>query len=262
MGLWTCLEAHNCGAFRGFPVDFGFRFDRLTEMAFVADKDVAAMAMNASPGQEKSAEVPSDWPLLKIHVALPSGRGETVSVSASGEVVDLKIAAEQSLGHPFLKLAAPDGRLLDPAGSLRLSGLQVGDSLTAVAQRKMSATRDAFALWCVGGNRIITWGDPQYGGNCSRVQDQLRNVQQICGTGVAFCRDFGRWFCGDVGCARPWWWQLQSARAAPECPADQWHRLGFRCHFGRSKRGDMGHSRLWWWQLPSPRSASACSADL
>ena len=30
----------------------------------------------------------------------------------------------------------------------------------------------------VGADRVVTWGDPQYGGNCSRVQDQLRNVQQ------------------------------------------------------------------------------------
>ena len=47
----------------------------------------------------------------------------------------------------FLKLAAPDGRLLDPTISLRFSGLQGGDSLTAVAQQpKIVATWNAFAL--------------------------------------------------------------------------------------------------------------------
>ena len=39
-----------------------------------------------------------------------------------------------------------DGRLLNPTDSLRLSGLQDGNSLTAVAQQpKIAATRDAFA---------------------------------------------------------------------------------------------------------------------
>ena len=38
------------------------------------------------------------------------------------------------------------------------------------------------AFWCVGGNRLVTWGDPEYGGDSSRGQDQLRNVQQVCRT--------------------------------------------------------------------------------
>ena len=32
----------------------------------------------------------------------------------------------------------------------------------------------------------MTWGNPNEGGDSSRVQDQLRNVQQICGTAYAF----------------------------------------------------------------------------
>ena len=115
--------------------------------------------------------------LLKIHVALPSGRGEAISILRRGNVVDLKIAVQQALGQPFLRLAAPDGRLLDPTESLRLYGLKDGDSLAAVAQQpKIAATGSAFALWCEGGNRLVTWGDPYKGGDSSRVQHQLDDI--------------------------------------------------------------------------------------
>ena len=124
---------------------------------------------------------------MKFDVSLPSGRRETVAVLRIGTVADLKAAAQESLGRRFLRLAAPHGRLLDPAESLRLSGLQDGESLTAVAQQpKLAATWFAFALWCIGADRVITWGDQDKGGDSFRVQHQLKNVQQISGTGAAF----------------------------------------------------------------------------
>ena len=66
-------------------------------------------------------------------------------------------------------------------------GVQDGDSVGAVAQQpKLVATRSAFTLWLVGGDKIVTWGNRDYGGDSSRVQDQLRNVQQISCTGGAY----------------------------------------------------------------------------
>ena len=124
---------------------------------------------------------------IELKVSLPSGRCETIVVPQSGTVADLKIAAQQSLGQPFLRLVATGERLFDPTDSLRLSGFQDGDSVAAVAQQpKIAATESAFALWCVGGHRLVTWGEPRCGGDSSRVRDQLRNVQQISGTGSAF----------------------------------------------------------------------------
>jgi len=83
---------------------------------------------------------------MTLEVSLPSGRCATVSVLESGTVADLKIAAQKSLVQGFLRLAAPDGRLLDPTKPLRLSGLQAGDRLIAVAQQpKIAATWRAFA---------------------------------------------------------------------------------------------------------------------
>eukprot|EP00435_Cladocopium_sp_Y103_P026178 s530_g6.t1 len=124
---------------------------------------------------------------IDLAVSLPSGRSETISISECGTIADLKIAAQQSLGRGFLRLAKADGRLLDPADSLQLSGLQNGDRLTAVAQKpKIAATFEAFALWCVGTDRVITWGSGDSGGDSSGIQAHLKNVQQICGTYGAF----------------------------------------------------------------------------
>ena len=124
---------------------------------------------------------------LNLHVALPSGRCDTVSVLRHGTIGDLKIAAQQSLGQSFLRLAAPDGCLLDLAEPLQLSGLQDGDTIAAIAQQpKLAATKSAFALWCVEADRIVTWGDPQNGGDSSAVRDKFQKVQQVYATAFAF----------------------------------------------------------------------------
>ena len=51
--------------------------------------------------------------------------------------------------------------------------------------RLMAHTYYAFATILEDGS-VVTWGHPDYGGNSSRAQDQLINVQQICGTHCAF----------------------------------------------------------------------------
>ena len=154
--LWLNCDVHFIGSIRS-------GVDKLSWPA-----DFPAMARNPSPA-EKSRQVPnrSRRP-LKIHVYLPSGGGETVTVLRCGTVIELKMAAQQSLGQRFLRLAAPDGHLLDPADSIRLSGFQNGDTLSAVAlQPKIAATGRAFVLWIAGGDKIVTWGHPDCGGNIS-----------------------------------------------------------------------------------------------
>ena len=114
---------------------------------------------------------------IELKASLPSGRSVKVAVPQSGTVADLK--------QPFLRLAAPDGRILDPTDCR--CGLQDGDSFTAIAQQqKTAATEYSFALWCAGGRRAVTWGARRFGGDRSRVRGQLRNVKQICGTERAF----------------------------------------------------------------------------
>ena len=57
---------------------------------------------------------------------------------------------------------------------------------------RIAATDGAFALWCHGGDRVVTWGNAEAGGDCSQVQNQLKNLQQVEGKVVAFVA-----LCGD-----------------------------------------------------------------
>ena len=128
--------------------------------------------------------------MLRVVVSFPSGSGQTLSLPELSKVGDLKILAQRSLRQGFLKLVTVEGHVLtNPQESLQDAGVQDGEHLTAVAQHaRATATGAAFAVWCCGGNRIITWGNfmPSRDCDCCTVQDQLRNVQQMKATGDAF----------------------------------------------------------------------------
>eukprot|EP00435_Cladocopium_sp_Y103_P072719 s528_g41.t1 len=85
------------------------------------------------------------------------------------------------------QLVAADHCTLDPTVSLQAAGLEDGDHLTAIVlEAKLASTEDAFALFCPGGDRVVTWGSPDHGGDSSEVQDQLKGVQQVKATLHAF----------------------------------------------------------------------------
>ena len=123
--------------------------------------------------------------MLHVKVFLPSGRCEKLSLPQSSKVGDLRILAQKSFAQGFLRLVTAKGDVLtDPLESLQAVGLQNGDHLSAiVCQTKVTATSAAFALWCAGGDRIITWGNPKFGGDSSAVKD-LRGVQTVQGTAM------------------------------------------------------------------------------
>jgi hypothetical protein len=100
----------------------------------------------------------------------------------------LKLLAQKTFKKGFLKLVTADGHVLtNLADSLQTAGVQDGEHLTAVVQEaKVAATDSAFAMWCCGGNRLVTWGHPRIGGDCSAVQGKLCKVQQVQATGAAF----------------------------------------------------------------------------
>eukprot|EP00913_Durusdinium_trenchii_P015990 g15027.t1 len=126
---------------------------------------------------------------LAVDVSLPSGRSCRVNVSASSVVADLRLVAEKALNVGFLRLISPDGRFLDPALSLCQSGLQSGDTLTAVAQpAKIQATCSAFAKWCSGPSPVTLWGDPDCGGENN---EELVEVQEIQSAHEAFAAILG-----------------------------------------------------------------------
>ena len=77
--------------------------------------------------------------------------------------------------------------MLDGARTIRESGLQNDDALNLQMQpvKLLANQRDdgymrrgAFAA-ILGGASVTTWGHADFGGDCSAVQDQLKNVQQI-----------------------------------------------------------------------------------
>ena len=135
-----------------------------------------------------------DLLMLRVDVALPSGKKQSLEVPRSSTVGHLKRLAQTSLGQRFLQLVTAAGLPLDPMTSLEAAGLQDGDQLTALAQQvKMAATEKAFALWCCGG-RIVTWGNPRCGGDISAVQHWLgqsgvRQVQASSGAFAALLAD-------------------------------------------------------------------------
>ena len=51
--------------------------------------------------------------------------------------------------------------------------------------QQLQATAEAFAAVLADGS-AVAWGDTDWGGDCSAVQDQLRNVQQLHATSSAF----------------------------------------------------------------------------
>ena len=125
--------------------------------------------------------------MFQFTVALLSGRSVSLSLPESSNVGDLKALAQKSLGRRFLRLATSDGRFLTDLTEALPAGLQDGDQLTAITgQARLEANACAFALWCSGGQGVVTWGNPRYGGDSSAVQNQLRSVQQVQATKQAF----------------------------------------------------------------------------
>ena len=125
--------------------------------------------------------------MFQVSVGLPSGRSEEFSIPQSSKVGDFQILAPKSCPVGFLRLVTAEGRqLVDPTESLQWCGVQNGDHLTAIVLEAKPQVEEAFALWCYGGDKILTWGNPEFGGDNSQVQDQLRRVQQLQATGRAF----------------------------------------------------------------------------
>ncbi|CAK9007683.1 Putative E3 ubiquitin-protein ligase HERC1 [Durusdinium trenchii] len=147
---------------------------------------------------------------LCIRVALPSGRTADVPLEREATLGDLKTAAQRQLqagmrghrapgtkdatwcdmmivcGAGVLRLMHPSsGELLDLAQSVEAAGLAPEATVLAIAQpMQLSATKFSFALRC--GGRVVAWGAPRDGGDCSRVQHQLREVEHLEGSDRSF----------------------------------------------------------------------------
>ena len=129
-----------------------------------------------------------DFTMIQINVALPNGHAELLALLPSATVQDLRTEAQQAFGKKYLRLITAKNRVLaDFNQTLEEAEIEDGECLTAlVLQPQLAATRDAFALWCHGDNAIITWGQADFGGDSSAVQNKLRGVQQIQASWQAF----------------------------------------------------------------------------
>ena len=126
--------------------------------------------------------------MIQIHVALPSGDAELLTLLPSSPVQDVRTKAQQAFGKKYLRLITAKNRVLvDFEQTLEEAEIEDGECLTAlVLQPQLAATGNAFALWCHGDSAVVTWGNPRSGGDSSAVQDQLKGVQQIQATQYAF----------------------------------------------------------------------------
>ena len=152
------------------------------------------LVSNASTGVPATAlMVDLEDAILQVNVVLPSGCSEKLSVPQSSKVGDLRILAQKTFGQGFLRLITSTGYVLtDPTESLESVGLQQKDMLSAIVQQaNITATQGAFAVWCCGGDRIVTWGLAGFGGDSSTVRNQLKNVQRLQATDSAFAALLG-----------------------------------------------------------------------
>ena len=118
----------------------------------------------------------------EFEVSMPNGSACKVR---GLRVLDLKVQSQILFQKGFLKLVAKD-KVLDVNGRCD-EQLKPGDCVTAIAQKpKVVGTQDAFALFCVGGDTVVTWGNYKHGGSSSPVDERLRNVVDIQRTDCTF----------------------------------------------------------------------------
>ena len=124
--------------------------------------------------------------MLKINVALPNGHAELLTLLPSSTLQELKTAAQQAFGKMHLRLITAKNRVLvNFEQTLEEAEIEDGECLTALElQPQPAATKIAFALWCHGDSRIVTWGNAGWAvivrqfkissGVCSRFKPQVR----------------------------------------------------------------------------------------
>ncbi|OLQ01467.1 putative E3 ubiquitin-protein ligase HERC2 [Symbiodinium microadriaticum] len=129
---------------------------------------------------------------ISVAVHLLSGKRAFVEVEADELVESLKHRAQSALVAGRGRLLHSSGEVLDGTKTITEAKLKSGDMLSLhVSQVQLTATRQggmfpglAFAA-LLGDRSVVAWGAPDFGGDCSAVQGQLKNVQQIQASGRA-----------------------------------------------------------------------------
>lgn len=119
--------------------------------------------------------------MIAIDVVLASGRTATVTLDSD---------AEEELGMPLLHVSA-EGKILKTSCTLADAGLKDGATVTASARRASLVGGSAAFAVIRGDASVITWGEGRDGGNSSRVQHLLKDVQTIIGNSSSFAALLG-----------------------------------------------------------------------
>ncbi|CAE7344448.1 SWA2 [Symbiodinium necroappetens] len=126
-----------------------------------------------------------------LEVTLLSGRAVQVTATASWTMEELKLQAQKALQTGRGMLLNASGDILHGALTVDQASLRTGDVLTFhLRETSMAATASAFAA-VLGDGSLVSWGNPNSGGDSSSVQHRLLNVRQVSATHGAFAALLG-----------------------------------------------------------------------
>ena len=116
---------------------------------------------------------------ISVEVSLLSGKTATVHAGLNETVETLTQRAQNALAVGKGQLLDSSGVVLDGCAKIANSRIQSGDSLTLpVSKIQIQSTFISFAA-ILGDGSVVAWGRAACGGDCSAVQGQLKNVQQV-----------------------------------------------------------------------------------
>ena len=116
---------------------------------------------------------------IDVDVTLISGQSVSLKADLTASVQSLAERARRALGVGRGRLSTSSGSVLDGDMQLGAANLQTGDCLTLqVGTMRIVGNTTSFAA-ILGDGFVVTWGDEDFGGDSTSVQDQLKNVQQI-----------------------------------------------------------------------------------
>ena len=123
---------------------------------------------------------------ISVDVALMSGRHVNIALPATSSVDALRARAQKQLGVPNGWLFSTTGDRLVGDVALFQAGLKTGDVLMLkVKPALLAASVGAFAAG-TGEGALVTWGDPTLGADCSKIQNELKNVEHVRSSSGAF----------------------------------------------------------------------------
>ena len=123
---------------------------------------------------------------IALEVGLLSGKTAIVEAGLDEEVGALISRAQTALGVGKGRLVDVSGAVLDATMPIKCTTLQDGGSLILHVNR-VQACGTMFAVAALlGDGTVVTWGDVEYGGDSTAVQDELKNVQQIQASSCSF----------------------------------------------------------------------------